>query len=76
MIGILLGIVAFAGRLALFLLLELLLQSLNLVSKRLLIGAERLDDVQKLLDRRLDLRRKLTNGSQPLLDRLQYLLDA
>ena len=76
MIGILLGIAVFAGRLALFLLLELLLQSLNLVSKRLLIGAERLDDVQKLLDRRLDLRRKLTNGSQPLLDRLQYLLDA
>ena len=76
MIGILLGIAVFAGRLALFLLLELLLQSLNLVSKRLLIGAERLDDIQKLLDRRLDLRRKLTNGSQPLLDRLQYLLDA
>ena len=56
-IGILLEAVLFAGRLALFLLLELLSQPLDLVEKRLLIRTECLDEVQKLLYRRFDLRR-------------------
>jgi len=45
------GLRAFAGRLALFLLLlKLLLESLNFVSKRLFIRTECLDDVQPLFN--------------------------
>ncbi len=75
-IGILLGAAVLAGRLALFLLLELLPQSLDLGDQRLLIGAERLDDVQQLLHRQLGLGRQSTCRSQKVVNLFEYLLKA
>jgi len=75
-IRILLGAIAFAGRLAPFLLFELLLEPLNLVSKRLPIGTERLDDVQQFLDRQLRLDRQIPSQRQKVLDLFQYLSNA
>jgi len=75
-VRILLGAVAFASRLVPFLLFELLLEPLNLVSKRLPIGAERLDNVQQFLDRQLRLGRQIPSQRQKILDLFQYLSNA
>jgi len=67
-ICLLLGDVVFAGRLAFFLLFELLLESLNLLSQGLLSRDQPLDQIEQLLDRLLDHRLQHSHASQLLLN--------
>jgi len=67
-IGVGLGAVAFAGRLALLLLFKLFLEPPNLLGQGLLARRQPLDQIEQLLDRLLNHRLQRPHASQLLLD--------
>ena len=69
------GLRVFADRLVLFLLGELVLESLNLVYNRLPVGTGKFDNVEQLLDRQLRLHRQIPCLRQKALNLLQHLVN-